>query len=162
MGAVAEIGPVTVGRAIPAQTSPRRTPRQEELARQVNVLARQAQVTKKAERASDQLAQARRRRTQTVTDERSARLADQKLFDAQRESQDIQFSDQQFELLQADITEETLRARALENETGPLPPLPPGELTGTVLTPGDIEARDGLNSVPEPNLPRGSLIDIDA
>jgi hypothetical protein len=40
--------------------------------------------------------------------------------------------------------------------------LPPREPTGTVLTPGDIAARDRLNSAPESILPRGSLIDITA
>ena len=158
---MAEITSIGVGRAIQAQTNPRTLRQQEESLRPVRV-ARQARAAKKQALASERLAQAIQLRTQTVNDGRRTRQADQALFNAQRESQDIRSSDQQFELLQADITEETLRARALENEPGPLPPLPPSELTGAVLSPGDIEARDRLNSVPEPNLPRGSLIDISA
>ena len=158
---MAEITSIGVGRAIPAQTNPRTQRQREEFPSPVQV-ARKARAAKKQALANERLAQALQLRSQTVTDEQRTRLASQILFDAQRESQDIQFSDQQFELLQADITKETLRARALENEPAPLPPLPPSELTGTVLTPGDIEARDSLNSVPEPNLPRGSLVDIDA
>ena len=145
---MAEIASVAVGRAIQARTDDRNLRRREERARQELVQARQAQVTRQAQ-AAEELAVARRLRTQTVDDEQRTRLADQKLFDAQRESQDIRFSDRQFEFLQAEITEETLRARALDNDTGPLPPLPPGEPAGTVLSADDIEARDRLNSVPE-------------
>ena len=153
---MAEIASVAVGRAIPAQTNPRNLRQREERARQELVQARQAQVTRKAQKAAEELAQASQRRTQTVTDEQRTRLAEQTLFDAQLESQDIQFSDQKFEFLQAEITEETLRARALENEPEPLPPLPPGELVGTVLA-----ADDRIDEIPfDPNLPRGSLVDI--
>ena len=156
---MAEIASVGIGRAIQAQINPRSLRQREERASPVQN-PRQARATKKQVRANEKLAQAIQLRTQTVNDEQRTRLAGQILFDAQRESQDIRFSDHQFEFLQAEITEETLRARALENEPEPPPPLPLGELTGAVLTPDDIEARDRLNSVPEPNLPRGSLVDI--
>ena len=146
---MAEIASVAAGRAGQAIADTRNLRRREVRARQELDQARQARVTRQAQAAEEQ-AVARRRRTQTVTDERRTRLADQKLFDAQRESQDIRFSDERFEFLQAEITEETLRARALENETGPLEPLPPGEPTGTVLTAADIEARDRLNDFAEP------------
>lgn len=146
---MAEIASITASRAGQARADARNLRRRGDQSRQELLQARQAQVARQAQ-AAEELAVARQRRTQTVIDEQRTRLADQKLFDAQRESQDIRFSDERFEFLQAEITEETLRARALENETGPLPPLPPGELTGTVLTAADIEARDRLNSVPEP------------
>lgn len=146
---MAEIASVAAGRAGQAIADTRNLRRREVRARQELDQARQARVTRQAQAAEEQ-AVARRRRTQTVTDERRTRLADQKLFDAQRESQDIRFSDERFEFLQAEITEETLRARALENETGPLEPLPPGEPTGAVLTAADIEARDRLNDFAEP------------
>ncbi len=145
---MAEIASVAVGRAIQVRADARNLRRREELARQELVQARQAQVTRQAQ-AAEELAVARRRRTQTVDDEQRTRLADQKLFDAQRETQDVQFTDRQFQNLQAEISEEILNARALEDQPGPLPPLPPGELSGTVLSADDIEARDLLNSVPE-------------
>lgn len=146
---MAEIAFVTVGRALQVQTDAKNLRRQEERARQELDLTRQAQVAQQVRTAGD-LEQARRNRTQTVVDEQRTRLADQKLFDAQRESQEVRASDERFDNLQAEISEEILRARALEDDTGPLPPLPPGELTGIVLTPGDIEARDRLNSFSEP------------
>lgn len=146
---MAEIAFVTVGRALQVQTDAKNLRRQEERARQELELTRQAQVAQQVRTAGD-LEQARRSRAQTVIDEQRTRLADQKLFDAQRESQEVRASDERFDNLQAEISEEILRAQALENDTGPLPPLPPGELTGIVLTPGDIEARDRLNSFSEP------------
>ena len=156
---MAEIASIGGGLAIQAQITARNLRQREELPRPVQV-ARQARTTKKQALANDRLAQALQFRTQTVDDGQRTQQADQILFDAQSESQDIQFSDQQFDLLQDDITEETLRARALENEPGPPPPLPPLEQVGTVLTAEDIEARDRLNDVPEPIQPRGSLVDI--
>ncbi|MBC8339743.1 MAG: hypothetical protein ISR51_08110 [Rhodospirillales bacterium] len=156
---MAEIASIGVGRAIQAQINQRNLPQREERAAPVQT-TRQVRSAKKQELANEKLAQAIQRRRQTVDDARRAQLADQALYAAQRKSQNIQDSDRQYALLQADITEETLRARALENESGPLPPLPPRELTSTVLTPADIEARDSLNSVSESNLPRGSLVDI--
>ncbi len=156
---MAEITSIGGGRAIQAQINPRNLLQREELPRPVQV-ARQARAAKKQALANEGLAQAIQNRRQTVNDGQQTRRADQVLFAAQSEFQDIRFSDQKFELLQTDINEETLRARALENEPGPLPPLPPRELSGTVLTPDEIETRDRLNSVPEPNLPRGSLVDI--
>jgi len=160
-GAVADIASIGGGRAIQAQINPRNLRQREEFPRPVQV-ARHARATKKQELSNGRLAQAIQHRTQTANHGLRTRQADQALFAAQSESQDIRFSDRQAALCIADTAEEALRAQALKNEPGPPPPLPPREPTGTVLTPGDIAARDRLNSAPESILPRGSLIDITA
>jgi len=146
---VAEIGPVAVGRSTPPQTLPRTSHHREELDRRELLQARSGRRTKKVEKAAAEVAHASKLRVQTISDERRTRVADLKLHEAQRRSQDIQTNDHKVADLHAGIADEVQRARAREDQPGPLAPLPPGELVGTVLTAADIEAKGRLNSVPD-------------
>ena len=157
---MAEIAPVTVGRAIPAQTARNQRP-QGERARPELDEARQTQVARQAKFTED-LAKASQSRTQTVTDEQRTLLADQNLFDAQRESQDIQFSDQQLAFLQAESTDELAFDLLERDRSVRLTDRREGDRDFLVQQQIDQQIAEArIAEIPfDPDLPRGSLVDI--
>ena len=156
---MAEISAVTVGRANQLIADSSNERRREVRARLEIEQARQAQTARQEQAIEDQ-AKAFRRRTQTVDDRQRTRQANEDLFEAQREADEIKTSDRRVAFLRDRVSGDFLRDRAFETDPEEFEPLPLRESVGRVLIGEETEIRDRLNTFADPIV--GPLPDEDS